>query len=73
MSLIVARDVWKSYTTGVVELPAIQGVSLSGDRAMIPNGTEHESAEFFVWWMQSRTGETICLRSAAIYGRRSRT
>jgi putative ABC transport system ATP-binding protein len=29
MSLIVARDVWKTYTTAEVEVPAVQGVSFA--------------------------------------------
>jgi putative ABC transport system ATP-binding protein len=31
MSLIVARDVWKIYTAGAVEVPAVQGVSFEID------------------------------------------
>jgi putative ABC transport system ATP-binding protein len=31
MSLIVARDVWKTYTAGAVEVPAVQGVSFAID------------------------------------------
>ena len=36
MSLIVARDVWKTYTTAEVEVPAVQGVSAQLRRRSLP-------------------------------------
>jgi len=50
MSLIVAREIWKSYTVGEVEVPALQGVSF-----------DVEAGAFFAFVGPSGSGKTTLL------------